>query len=83
MPVDGPDNGTSFDPGNRKPAVEGEDGAVTGSAEGDADFAPRPFLVNLRAPERDDQPLPDTLDVVAIEPHNLRAPEPAREPDEE
>ena len=58
MPVDRPEDGAGFDPGNGKPAVEGEDGAVAGSAEGDADLAPRPFLVGLRAPERDDQPLP-------------------------
>ena len=83
MPVDGPEDRASFDPGNGKPAFKGEDGAVAGSAEGDADLTPRAFLVGLGAPERDDEPLPDALDVVAIEPHDFRAPEPAREADEE
>ena len=83
VPVDRPEDGTGFDPGNGKPAVEGEDRAVAGPAEGDADLAPRPFLVGLRAPERDDQPLPDALDVVAIEPHDFRSPEPAGEADQE
>ena len=83
MPVDGPENGAGFDPGNRKPAVKREDGAVTGSAEGDADLTPRAFLIGLRAPERDDDPLPDALDVAAIEAHDFRPPEPAREAEQE
>ena len=52
--VDRPKEGAGFDPGDHKPTVEGEDRAVAGSAEGDADLAPRPFLVGLRAPERDE-----------------------------
>ena len=47
MPVDGPEDGARFDPGNGEPAVEGENRAVAGSAEGDADLTPRPFLVGL------------------------------------
>jgi len=56
MAADGPEDGAGFDSGNGKPAVEGENRAVPGSAEGDADFSPRPFLVDLRAPERDVSP---------------------------
>ena len=56
---------------------------MAGPAEGDADLAPRAFLVGLRAPERDDEPLPHALDVVAVEPHDFRSPEPAREADQE
>jgi hypothetical protein len=52
---------------------------MAGLSEGDADPAPHSFLVGLGAPERDDQPLPNALDVVAIEAHDFRSPEPARE----
>ena len=53
------------------------------SAEGDADLTPRAFLVGLRAPKRDDQPLPHALDVAAIERHEFRSPEPAGEAHQE
>jgi len=52
-------------------------------AEGDADLAARPFLVGLRAPERDDDPLSYRLDVVAVQADDFRSPEAAREADEE
>ncbi len=68
MPVDWPEDGAGFDPGNGKPTVKGEDGAMAGPTEGDADFTPRPFLVGLRAPDCDDEALADEFDVVAIEP---------------
>ena len=53
------------------------------SAEGDADLTPRAFLVGLRAPKCDDQPLPHALDVAAIERHEFRSPEPAGEAHQE
>ena len=52
-------------------------------AEGDADLAPHPFLVGLRAPEREYEPLPHVLDVAAIERHDFRSPKSASEADEE
>ena len=51
--------------------------------KGSTHLAPRAFLVGLGAPERDDDPLPHALDVVAVEAHDFRAPEPAREADQE
>jgi len=54
VPVDGPKDGAGQDPGNGEPVIEGEDGAVTGSTEGDADLSPGPFLVDLGAPEGDE-----------------------------
>ena len=83
VPVDRPEDGAGFDLRNGKPAVEGKHGAVPGPAEGDADLTPRPFLVSLRASEGDYEPLPNALDVVAVEAHNLGSPEPARETDQE
>src|SRR5208337_1997757 len=83
MPVDRPEDWAASDPGDGKPAVEGDDRAVASPAEGDADLTPRPLLVGLRAPERDYEPLPDARSVGAIQPHDFGSPEPAREADKE
>ena len=47
MPVDWTEDGAGFDPGNGKPPVKGEGGAVASAAEGNADLTPRSFLVGL------------------------------------
>jgi hypothetical protein len=53
------------------------------SPKRDADFSPHSFLVGLGMLERDDQPLADTLDVVAVDPHHFRPPEPTSEAGQE
>jgi hypothetical protein len=42
MLVDRPEDTVDFDLGNREPMFKGEDGAIAGSPEGDADLAPAP-----------------------------------------
>jgi len=59
MAIDRPKDGAVVDPGYGKPIVEGDDGAMPGSAVGDADLPPRAFLIGLRAPQGDDDTLPD------------------------
>ena len=51
-----PEDGADFDPGNCKPAFEGQDRAVAAPAEADATLRPSPFLVRLGAPEREHAP---------------------------
>jgi hypothetical protein len=50
---------------------------------GDANPSPRAFLIGLRAPQGDDDTLPDVLNVGVIEADQLRPPEPAREANEQ
>jgi hypothetical protein len=78
MAIDRPKDGAVVDPGYGKPIVEGDDGAMPGSAVGDADLPPRAFLIGLRAPQGDDDTLPDVLDVCAVKANQFRAAEPAR-----
>ena len=47
VPINRPEYWTSFDPGNREPAVDGEDWTMTSSPKGDADLSPRAFLIGL------------------------------------
>ena len=78
MPIDRPEDITLVDPGHRKPMVECDDWAMPGSAVGYANLSTRAFLIGLRAPQGDDDTLPDVLDVCAVKANQFRAAEPAR-----
>ncbi len=83
MSIDRPENGTLLDPRGAEPGFERPDGAVNGSAERDADPPADAVLVGLRPPDGQNDPLPNPLDVNAVNCSKLGTPEAACKPDQE
>jgi hypothetical protein len=76
--IDGAECGTRFDPGGAKPVFQRPDGTVNRSTERDADLASDAVLVGLRPADRENDPLPNLLEVNEVYCGNLGASEAAR-----
>jgi hypothetical protein len=81
--IDGSENGTLLDPRGAEPVFQRPDGAVNGPPEWDADLAPHAVLVGLRPPDRQDDPLPDPLEVNEVNRSKLGTSEAARKPNQQ
>ena len=80
--IDGSEDGTVLDPCGAEPVFHRPDGAVNGSAEGDADPPADAALVGLRPPDGQNDPLPDPLDINEVNCNEFGTPEAACKSDQ-
>jgi hypothetical protein len=78
MPINAPEHGAIRDPGGFQPSFECDDGAPLRPPERHADGSARAVLIGLRLAQINDQPLPNTFDVTAVERDQFGSPERAR-----
>ncbi len=79
---DGSEDGTVLDPCGAEPVFHRPDGAVNGSAEGNADPPAYAALVALRPPDGQNDPLPDPLDINEVNCNEFGTPEAACKSDQ-
>ena len=82
MSINGSEDRTLLDPRGVEPVFQRPDGAVNGSTEWDADFAPDAVLVDPRPPDRQNDPLPEPLEINEVNRDEFRASEATCKTDE-